>query len=80
MDKCSDGDYAYEITILCIIGSSCGTGYYHYAITSLKQQNICVTQCPSDKPYLGQVNNCVIGYSGEYDYYIKEFIHGETDI
>ena len=74
-------DYAYEITNICT-DSSCRDGYYKYTNDdATNQKKFCVTQCPpSDKPYLDKDNNCVISCNGVYKYYIKEFIHGETDI
>ena len=81
LDKCSGSDYAYEITNICIVGSGCATGYYRYTTTSTSslQKNFCVTQCPSDKSFIDQSNICTVQCSGDYIYYVREFIHGETD-
>ena len=84
LKKCSrnNGDYAYEISNICIVGSSCGSDYHFYISTSsnTEQKNFCVAKCPSDKPYLAQNNECIAKCSGTYIYYVREFIHGETDI
>ena len=81
LTQCLNSDYAYEITNICIKGNNCGTGYYRYINdTSTYQKNFCVTKCPSDKPFLHQNGtDCVVKCSGTYKYYIREFIHGETD-
>ena len=70
--------YAYEFTNICTTDSTCDPGYYYYSTTSSNQKNLCVTQCPSDKQYLE--NNICVNKCQNGTYFVKEFIHGETDI
>ena len=85
LSGCNNQDYAYKITnnnyiYKCIDNCNLLTGYYnYYNESSNNQKNLCVKQCPSDRPY-AENNTCVKICSSKKKFFVKEFKHSEDNL
>ena len=82
-DECNDGHYAIQNINRCVQNCDSLTDYYSYATIGEDDPdykvNTCVLQCPQSKPF-ADGRTCVDICPETSKYYIKEFMHGETDL